>query len=163
MATRYRPLPLTTRTAARNAESGAAHPALPAVVMLVCLSFFMAAIAPLDFSGIYRKFFPKPVVTVPHQDAAVWVDSRAGVYYCAGSVMFGKTPGQYQKQVDALDHGYQPALGTYCTGPAWNIASRPLQTSATEAKTPAPKPEQKLFENPQSQLGGQQSTPPARQ
>jgi hypothetical protein len=153
MAIRNWPLPLLARKAARNAEAGTTHPALPAVVLLVCLSVFMAAIAPLDFSQIIRRWFPPTVQAVPHQDAAVWIDSRAGVYYCSGSMMFGKTPGQYATQVAALDHGYQPALGTYCTGPAWNIRPQPLRSSTAETtKAPAPRPAPKLFENPQSQL-----------
>jgi hypothetical protein len=130
----------------RNPELGAAHPALPAVVLLVFFAVFMAAIAPLDFTSILRKIFPIPSQTVPHQDSAVWVDANAGVYYCEGSIMFGKSRGRYMRQVDALQQGYQPALGTYCSGPAWN------GSDVRPAKPAQPAPNAKLFENPQSRF-----------
>lgn len=148
----------------RNSESGATHPALPAVVLLVAFAVFMAAIAPMNFSSILRKFFPKQPGTVPHQSAAVWVDYNAGVYYCADSIMFGKTKGQYMKQVDALDRGYQPALGTYCTGPAWHLPAVPVRPAKAEAPAPAPQAGAPLgenpFENPRSQFQNQGTAPP---
>lgn len=109
------------RGSLRNCETGAAHPALPAVILLVSFAVFMAALAPLDFSSIFHKLFPTHGQKVPHQNAAVWVNKSAGVYYCADSIMFGKTQGAYMKQVEALDRGYQPALGTYCSGPGWPL------------------------------------------
>lgn len=155
MATRINsPRPETPcGTLRRNPESGATHPALPAVVLLVFFAVFMAAIAPLDFSSILQKFLPSPSQTVPHQNAAVWVDNNAGVYYCADSIMFGKTHGQFMRQVNALEHGYQPALGTYCTGPAWHV---PAQAQRPDANVSAPKPAavpgENPFVSPQSQL-----------
>ena len=134
----------------RRGESGATHPALPAVVLLVCFAVFMAAIAPLDFTSIFHKFFPTPIQKVPHQDAAVWVDKTSGVYYCATSMMFGKTPGQNMRQVEALDRGYQPALGTYCDGPAWSVpevASRPAAPAPSSSAGKALVPPS-TFENP---------------
>lgn len=157
----YFPLPGRGRGKRRNSEAGATHPALPAVVLLVSFAVFMAAIAPMNFSSIIRKLFPSPTQTVPHQNAAVWVDSKAGVYYCADSIMFGKAQGQYMKQVDALDHGYQPALGTYCTGPAWNLRSelpRPPQDVAPAPQAPAPAG-QNPFERPQSQYENPRTAP----
>lgn len=136
----------------RNSESGATHPALPAVVLLIFFAIFMAAIAPLDFSSILQKFFPSPSQTVPHQNAAVWVDNNAGVYYCADSIMFGKTHGKYMRQVNALEHGYQPALGTYCSGPALRVPARAVQPSTVSAPKPAVAPGENPFESPQSQL-----------
>lgn len=157
-------LPETQKLTRRNSESGATHPALPAVVLLVAFAVFMAAIAPMNFSSILRKFFPKQPGTVPHQSAAVWVDYNAGVYYCADSIMFGKTKGQYMKQVDALDRGYQPALGTYCTGPAWNLATPPVRHHEAQAPAPAPQAGAPLgenpFENPQSKFQNQGTAPP---
>lgn len=120
----------------KSAEAGATHPALPAVVLLLCFAFFMAAIAPLDFTSVFHIFFPASAQKVPHQNAVVWVDSTAGVYYCANSIMFGKTKGQYMSQVDALGRGYQPALGTYCTGPKWSVP--PDRATQAARSTPAP-------------------------
>lgn len=117
-------------------EAGATHPALPAVVLLLCFAFFMAAIAPLDFTAIFHKFFPSAVQKVPHKDAVVWVDSTSGVYYCANSIMFAKTKGEYMSQVNALGSGYQPALGTYCKGPKWT----PSPVRRPQATPPAPAP-----------------------
>jgi hypothetical protein len=120
-----------------SSEAGAAHPALPAVVLLLCFAFFMAAIAPLDFTSIFHKFFPVAVQKVPHKDAVVWADSTAGVYYCANSILFGKTKGEYMTQVNALGNGYQPALGTYCKGPRWSLPPEPRPQAAPPAPTPA--------------------------
>jgi hypothetical protein len=133
------------RGSLRSSEAGATHPALPAVVLLVCFAVFMAAIAPLNFTSIFHKFFPAPMEQVPHQNAAVWVDKNSGVYYCAGSIMFGKSQGEYMKQVEALDHGYQPALGTYCAGPAWSL---PSHHSATKSPSATPAAPPNTFENP---------------
>jgi hypothetical protein len=136
-----------------RSETGAVHPAVPAVILLVSFAVFMAAVAPLDFTSIFRKFFPVQIQQVPHKDAAVWVDKTAGVYYCADSIMFGKTQGAYMKQVEALDRGYQPALGTYCTGPAWSLHGE-FNKLAAPPSAPATKPDAaqpaapSTFENP---------------
>lgn len=153
-----RTLPIGKRGLFRRSEAGAAHPALPAVVLLVCFAFFMAAIAPLDFTAIFHKFFPAQAQKVPHKDATVWVDDSAGVYYCADSIMFGKSRGEYMQQVNALERGYQPALGKYCKGPAWRVPSRPRSAStpspapavspASNSSSPAPAGQPNTFENP---------------
>jgi hypothetical protein len=148
----------------KRSETGAVHPAVPAVLLLVSFAMFMAAIAPLDFTSIFHKIFPTQAQQVPHQDAAVWVDKTAGVYYCADSILFGKTQGAYMKQVEALDRGYQPALGTYCSGPAWSLHGEfnKLQTPST----PAPKPSSaeptppSTFENPNYKPQGRNSPNP---
>lgn len=148
-----------------SSETGAAHPALPAVVLLVFFAVFMAAIAPLNFSSILRKLFPSPLQTVPHQNAAVWVDNNAGVYYCADSIMFGKSKGEYMKQVDALDRGYQPALGTYCSGPAWHLRSQAVPTANSNAPVLPPNPlaptVKNPIENPKPKFETPGSTPPS--
>jgi hypothetical protein len=105
------------------------------------------------------------------------VNQNAGVYYCSNSVLFGKVPGGFMTQVGALDHGYQPALGTYCSGPALPQATSqaapqvPPQAQAPAVpatNTPAPRPANpSIFENPnyrpQNQKlpgsGNQTSTP----
>lgn len=139
------------RGAFGRSETGATHPALPAVILLVSFAVFMAAVAPLDFTSIFHKFFPVKIQKVPHQDAAVWVDKTSGVYYCANSIMFGKTHGAYMRQVEALDRGYQPALRTYCTGPKWPLHGefRKLNgTSASSPTKPASQASPSTFENP---------------
>lgn len=128
------------RRSLRRGESGATHPALPAVVLLVSFAVFMAAIAPLDFSSFFRRFMSTPVQKVPHQNATVWVDKSAGVYYCANSIMFGKTVGESMTQVGALDQGYQPALGTYCAGPDWPKAQRPSPSPTPDRSAPPSAP-----------------------
>ncbi len=147
----------------RGSERGAVHPAIPAVLMLVAFAVFMAAIAPLDFSAILRKLFPPAIPTVPHKQAAVWVDKTSGVYYCSNSVLFGKTPGGYMTQVGALDHGYQPALGTYCSGPAMalpeaEVESKPQPQAPAKVKgnaRPLPPVNPSIFENPNYRPEGQ--------
>ncbi|HEV2387948.1 MAG TPA: hypothetical protein VGS20_11915 [Candidatus Acidoferrales bacterium] len=104
-----------------SSETGAMHPALPAVVLLVSFAVFMAAIAPLNFSGVLAKIFPFHPVELQSPNAVVWVSQTAGTYFCADSVMFGKADGKLMKQAEALDNGYQPALGTYCKGPDWPL------------------------------------------
>ena len=79
-----------TRQSLGSAETGAAHPALPAVILLVSFAVFMAAIAPLNFSGVLAKIFPASVKRSTYPDAVVWVDQSAGVYYCASSIMFSR-------------------------------------------------------------------------
>ena len=153
------------RGAFLESEAGATHPALPAVILLVSFAVFMAALAPLDFTSIFHKFFPTQVQKVPHQSAAVWVDKTSGVYYCADSVMFGKTQGAYMKQVEALDRGYQPALGTYCAGPEWplngefNKLNAPRTPSAPKQEEAKPAPPS-TFENPQYKPQGRSVTNP---
>ena len=47
-------------------------------------------------------------------NAMVWAIQQEGNYYCSGSVLAGRKPGQFMKQADALTLGYQPALDHYC-------------------------------------------------
>jgi len=152
------------RESFRHSETGATHPALPAVILLVTFAMFMAALAPLNFTSIFRRFFPAQVQKVPHQDAAVWVDKTSGVYYCADSIMFGKTQGAYMKQVEALDRGYQPALGTYCTGPKWSLHGEfdklNAPTSATGAKPSAKSASPSTFQNPNYRSQGRATPNP---
>jgi hypothetical protein len=154
------------RDFSRSSETGAVHPAVPAVLLLVSFAMFMAAIAPLDFTAVFHKFFPTQLQQVPHQNAAVWANETSGVYYCADSILFGKTKGAYMKQVEALDRGYQPALRSYCTGPAWPLhgefnkltvtspSPTPRLPSAQPPDSPSP------FENPNYKPQGQNSPNP---
>jgi hypothetical protein len=122
----------------RSSEAGAAHPALPAVILLVSFAVFMAAIAPLNFSGVLARIFPASVKRSTFPEAVVWIDHSAGVYYCADSIMFGKAKGEYMEQVAALDRGYQPALGTYCKGPKWPLPAHRSASSGDTANPPNP-------------------------
>jgi hypothetical protein len=123
------------------------HPALPAVIFLVSIAVFAAAIAPINFAALYHRFFPIQYQTLPHQNAAVWVVDSSGVYYCAGSVMFGKARGRYMKQVEALDRGYQPALNKYCAGPDLRGPSQLTPLPPVAAAAPAPNPPLPLGQN----------------
>jgi hypothetical protein len=168
MATTERHLLRGKRGTLRASETGATHPALPAVILLVCFAMFMAAIAPLDFSSIFHRYFPSPTQKVPHQNAAVWVDKTAGVYYCASSIMFGKSHGESMRQVEALDRGYQPALGTYCKGPSLSrrihhvYEAAPSHSAAAENASPASAApaSPNTFENPDFKPQNRK-TPPA--
>jgi hypothetical protein len=56
-------------------------------------------------------------------NAMVWAIQQEGNYYCSGSVLAGRQPGEFMKQSDALTQGYQPATGHYCdTGTGSNGA-----------------------------------------
>jgi hypothetical protein len=151
------------RDLSRSSETGTVHPAVPAVLLLVSFAMFMAAIAPLDFTAIFHKFFPTQVQQVPHQDAAVWANETSGVYYCADSILFGETKGAYMKQVEALDRGYQPALRSYCTGPAWplhgefNKLTAPSPSSTPNLQSAEPPNSASPFENPNYKPQGQSS------
>ena len=47
-------------------------------------------------------------------NAMVWAIQQEGNYYCSGSVLAGRQPGEFMRQSDALTQGYQPATGHYC-------------------------------------------------
>lgn len=53
---------------------------------------------------------------IAKEDASisVWATKNSGLYYCRGG-MFGKGPGERMTQGLALDLGYRPAEGGYCT------------------------------------------------
>ena len=47
--------------------------------------------------------------------AQVWVDQKTGLYYCAGSDLYGKTTkGKYTKQRDAQLDQFEPAYRKPC-------------------------------------------------
>jgi hypothetical protein len=46
----------------------------------------------------------------------VWARPDSGLYYCGGETLFGRRPGRYLSQGDALTLGYRPAAHRYCYG-----------------------------------------------
>jgi hypothetical protein len=117
----------------KSNEAGAMLPVVSGLVVVLVVSFavFMAAIAPLRFLPVLYRIFPHHTKPLTNPNAVVWISKTAGTYFCADSVMFGKGDGSYMKQAKALDSGYQPALGAFCTGPEWPIpAERHADKSA---------------------------------
>jgi hypothetical protein len=48
-------------------------------------------------------------------EAQVWVDLHTGLYYCAGTDLYGKTPkGKYTLQRDAQLDQFEPAYRKTC-------------------------------------------------
>lgn len=60
---------------------------------------------------------PHPLTNPAALNAVVWAVQRTGTYYCRESAMFGRDEGLHMKQAKALDSGYQPQYGAYCTEP----------------------------------------------
>ena len=76
-----------------------------------------------DWIEAYQKYVaknpPAPVAqetrTAPVNSTAseVWVNTRSGKYWKRGSPYYGKTKeGEFMSELDALDRGYAPAVGT---------------------------------------------------
>jgi hypothetical protein len=52
---------------------------------------------------------------VKEQDVRVWIVKRSGFYYCSDSKAYGTLkPGNYMRQGEALQDGYQPLLRKVC-------------------------------------------------
>lgn len=104
----YRPVVSDTRKPPRQRETG---------VFMLLLLVFGLALAVIYVPGLrtrVRSFFPPSANPTMNSAVVVWADKQAGSYYCAGSRLYGKKPGSYMRQGNALTHGYQPALGRYC-------------------------------------------------
>ncbi len=87
------------------------------VLLLVALGL---ALAIIFFPGIRRHLtglFATPSSIRMKPTVVVWAEKLAGNYYCAGSPMYGRRPGNLMKQGDALTQGFQPDLGQYCQDP----------------------------------------------
>jgi hypothetical protein len=103
-------------------------PLFPVAAFLVIFLMAAFALTPGSFSkllseiGVSQRSMSDP-------NAMVWAIQQEGNYYCSGSVLAGRKPGQFMKQADALTRGYQPALGHYCgsgmenTAPDGNISA----------------------------------------
>ncbi|MDE3136939.1 MAG: hypothetical protein KGL59_10225 [Acidobacteriota bacterium] len=91
--------------------------AFVAIFMLVAI-----ALTPANLPRLFSELglSPRPV---SEPNAMVWAIQHEGNYYCAGSVLAGRKPGEFMKQSDALTLGYQPALGHYCGAAVVNGAS----------------------------------------
>lgn len=81
---------------------------------------FGFALALVFVPGIRRHLaglFPSASRPRMNPAVVVWADRMAGNYYCAGSMLYGRQPGTYMKQGQALTFGFQPDLGQYCRKP----------------------------------------------
>lgn len=88
-------------------------PVLPIAAFMMVFLFVAIALTPgnlprlLGEMGLSQRSMSDP-------NAMVWAMQQDGNYYCAGSVLAGRKPGQFMRQADALTLGYQPALDHYC-------------------------------------------------
>jgi hypothetical protein len=93
--------------------SVAGVPLASAIGVLACIGLVAVALTPnnilrlLAGIGSSSEKLTDPI-------AQVWVIQGGGNYYCRGSVLFGRKPGKFMKQGDALTSGYQPAIRNYC-------------------------------------------------
>ena len=56
-----------------------------------------------------------PAVYQGNPDAKVWIDLRTALYYCPGTVLYGKTgKGKFAKQHEALSEHFEPATRKAC-------------------------------------------------
>jgi hypothetical protein len=82
----------------------------PAILAVLLTSAF-------SLTGCNRK---QTKVAQPLKDpnalnTVVWARKMTGTYYCGDSYMYGKAGGEFMKQGTALDTGYQPDMGSYCS------------------------------------------------
>jgi hypothetical protein len=90
------------------------------IVVLVLVGGALAVMLIPSVSAPFHKAFPTAKHPTLNPAVRVWVNQNTGTYYCADSVFYGRAPGEFKKQGDALTAGYQPALGDYCEGLASN-------------------------------------------
>ena len=104
----YRPVMADTRTS-RPPKTGG---------KLALLVFIFACAIPAIFLPRFRHFlqglFPSAETVRMSPPVVVWANRQTGNYYCEGSRLYGKPPGGYMEQGEALTTGFQPALGRYC-------------------------------------------------
>jgi len=77
---------------------------------------FMAVLALLVVALLYAAFFPAKQIVIPDKPdpgARVWVHTRSGQYYCAGSPDYEKGTGKFMTQADAQLAYFRPA-GDVC-------------------------------------------------
>jgi hypothetical protein len=103
----------------RQGEQGASSPTLPAVLLIILFAFVMATVAPVNFNRLLHRLLPflpsdKQVLSPQDAGALVWVVRQSGTYYCSESEFYGQGAGDFMRQADALERGYQPALARYC-------------------------------------------------
>jgi hypothetical protein len=91
-------------------------PILPAILFLGCIGAMTLLFVDANISGRLAFAFSKPHKQQQMQPTAgVWVNKQNGTYYCPDSVLYGREPGSYTTQGAALDSGYQPSQGIYCS------------------------------------------------
>ena len=59
----------------------------------------------------------------------VWAKKQTGFYYCRGDVLFGTKRGRLMTQDEALESGYRPSGGQYCTADKATELSRNSEPS----------------------------------
>ncbi|GEM_PF-1087298 len=132
-------------------ERGASSPTLPAVLLIILFAFVMATVAPVNFNRLLHRLLPflpsdKQVLSPQDAGAIVWVVQQSGTYYCSDSEFYGQGAGQFMKQGEALERGYQPALTRYChdTGaavrPPANSSVPPRRVAPPKRPAPVPPP-----------------------
>jgi hypothetical protein len=65
----------------------------------------------------------------------VWAKKQTGFYYCRGGILFGKDEGRLMTQGEALESGYRPADGQYCTADKATEVSRNSEPSHNSLST----------------------------
>jgi hypothetical protein len=76
-------------------------------------------------SGLIKE--PKKQSLMPK--VIVWAKKQPGFYYCRGDVLFGTKHGRLMAQDKALESGYRPADGQYCTDDEATEVSRNSEPS----------------------------------
>lgn len=89
-------------------------PIVPAALAVLCFLMTVLALVPSSIPNLLGAMGYSKKMADP--GAMVWAIQSKGSYYCTGSVLSGREPGQYFTQTDALTRGYQPADGRYCGG-----------------------------------------------
>jgi hypothetical protein len=77
----------------------------------------MAVSALLFIPGLANHFHGALATVEPpamNPTVLVWTNRNTGIYYCADSRLYGRAPGEFRKQGEALTAGYQPVFGKYC-------------------------------------------------
>jgi len=87
--------------------------------------WFAAVLVPVIFAALYIAFDPSAIGSLygnarksplgNSQDIQVWASQRSGLYYCPGTILYGKLqPGKNITERIALQNGFQPSLGKMC-------------------------------------------------
>lgn len=78
------------------------------VACVLAISFIPGMKSRVD--SLFVQAAPPPM----NAAVTVWANKQTGNYYCPDSREYGKGPGSYMKQGEALTAGYQPDLSQYC-------------------------------------------------
>lgn len=96
---------------------------LALVGFLLAMLLVALGVAPFGVTTLLRGIgLERAGLSAPN--LPVWVIPQEGNYYCPGGALFGRRPGRFMKQADALTLGYQPAIGRYCA-PASSAVAPP--------------------------------------